>query len=64
MADFPSLLFVSTGAFLFWTLSGCKGAFNDYMSRYHERDWRYYKNFFTGMAIIIFAIGIIGGIVS
>jgi hypothetical protein len=64
MASFSSLLLVSTGAFLFWTLSGYKGAFNDYMSRYHERDGRYYKNYFTGLAIIIFGIGIIGGIVS
>ena len=47
-----TLLFVSTGAFFYWTLSGFKGNFDDYMSRYHDSDNKYDKNYWTGFGIL------------
>lgn len=60
--DLTTLLIVSTGAFVYWTLSGYKGKFNDHMSRYYDSDTKYDKNYITGLgvlvvlAIIIFAM--------
>jgi hypothetical protein len=50
--DFTTLIIVSMGAFFFWTLSGYKGTFNNYMSRYYEADSKYEKNYWTGLALL------------
>jgi hypothetical protein len=47
---------VSTGAFFYWMLSGFKGTFNDYMSRYYEDDNKYDKNYWTGLALLVIII--------
>jgi hypothetical protein len=47
---------VSIGAFFFWMLSGFKGSFNDFMSRYYDQDNKYEKNYWTGLALLVFII--------
>lgn len=51
-SSFLGLVVVATGAFLYWTLSGFKGKFDDYMSRYHDGDVKYFKNLLTGLCIL------------
>lgn len=48
-----TLIIVATGAFFYWTLSGYKGSFNDYMSRYYDDDNKYDRNYWTGLAILL-----------
>jgi hypothetical protein len=62
--DLSKLVFVSTGAFFYWTLSGFKGTFNDYMSRYHDTDAKYFKNYWTGLALVAILMIIILGVFS
>ena len=57
-----TLVIVSTGAFFYWTLSGYKGKFNDYMSRYYDTDTKYNKNYWTGLGLLAFLVTIILGI--
>ena len=59
-----TLLFVALGAFFYWTLSGYKGKFDDYMSRYYDSDNKYDKNYFTGLGILALIIISILGIFS
>ena len=47
---------VSIGAFFYWMLSGFKGNFNDFMSRYYGHDDKYEKNYWTGLALLVFVI--------
>ena len=47
-----TLFVVSVGPFFYWTLSGFKGTFDDWMSRYYDTDKKYYKNFLTGLALL------------
>ena len=54
--DLTTLIIVSTGAAFYWILSGFKGTFNDYMSRYYDRDNKYDKNYWTGFALLAFMI--------
>jgi len=60
--DLLTLVIVSTGAFFYWTMSGYKGTFDDYMSRYNDTDNKYDKNYWAGLglltafAIIVLAI--------
>ena len=59
-----TLLFVAVGAFFYWTLSGYKGKFDDYMSRYYDSDNKYDKNYLTGMGILALIAILIQGIFS
>jgi hypothetical protein len=59
-----SLIFVSTGAFVYWTISGYKGTFDDYMSRFSDTDNKYEKNYWTGAGLITLVTMIILGILS
>lgn len=51
-ASFLGLVVIATGAFFYWSLSGFKGKFDDYMSRYHDDDVKYFKNLMTGLCIL------------
>lgn len=51
-----NLIIVGTGAFFYWTTSGYKGKFNDYMSRYYDSDTMSDKNFWTGLVILFFVV--------
>lgn len=51
--DIKTLVIVSTGAFFYWALTGFKGKFNDRMSRYYDDDAKYYKNFVTGLIVLV-----------
>lgn len=58
-----TLIFVSTGAFFYWTLSGYKGSFNDQMSRYYEYNARYEKNYWTGLGLLfLIVIAVLGAV--
>ena len=48
-----TLIIVWTGAVFYWALSGFRGNFDNYMSRYTARDSKYVKNLLTGMVIIV-----------
>jgi hypothetical protein len=56
----PTLIIVSTGAFIRWTMTGFKGTFDNHMSRYHDTDTKYDKNYWTGIiAIVVLVIVVI-----
>jgi len=48
-----ALALVATGAFYYWLISGFDGSYNNYMSSYSDNDWKYFKNLFTGLLIIV-----------
>ena len=63
-ADLTTLIIVSMGAFFYWTLSGFKGTFNDYMSRYYDADTKYDRNYLTGLGLLFLVVVITVGVVS
>jgi len=63
-SHFSKFIFVASGAFFYWTLSGYNGKFDDYMSRHSDNDAKYFKNFFTGMTLIGTILVIIGSIIQ
>lgn len=51
-----SIIPVATGAFIFWSFSGFNGSFDDYMSGRRDADWKYWKNYLTGTAVIFVVV--------
>lgn len=63
-ANVTTFIIVSAGAFFYWTLSGYKGSFNDYMSNHYDTDKKYDKNYWTGLGLLSVIVITILGIVS
>jgi hypothetical protein len=59
-----TLIIVAIGAFFYWTISGYSGKFNDHMSRYYDRNTKFDKNYWTGVAIIVAVLIVVCGIAS
>lgn len=62
--EFGTLIIVATGAGFYWMLSGFRGTFNDYMSRYYESNSKYDKNFWTGIAVWAFIAVVLHAVLS
>ena len=54
-----SIIPVATGAFVFWFCSGFNGPFNQYMSARRDADWKYWKNYLMGTAVIFVVVMLI-----
>lgn len=59
-----SLIFTYAGSLVIWFFKGMRGAFEDEQSARLDHDFKYYRNFFTGLAFISLTVLIIFKLIS
>lgn len=60
MNDILALFFTSIGAFFYWLVKGMKSSFNNESSGMYDRDFKFFRNLFTGVFFfILFVYGLV-----